>query len=231
MKNIRQKYPLFFLVGVILGPIILFVLTYNIAMKIKTPELTIIEPVNDSSIQVSSVLVKGKVRPIHSKVSINDIDVPTNDGYFEYNMELYDISGVRNIYIEATNKGESDSEMLTVKRIFTDEEKVRVEANKLKEEQESLAKEKAELEAYYKTPAGKICKKHTTWTRDACEKIANKEIWIGMRYEMINEMWGLPNHANESNYGTGTEWQLCWDNHTPSCFYDKDNDSLVDMYN
>jgi len=231
MKNIKQSHSILILVGAILVPIILFVLVYNIGFRTKSPEITILEPVNNSSVQANSVTIKGKVTPVYSKIAINDKDVNVNNGNFEYEMKLDDSSEINNVYIKATNKDESDSEMLTIKRIFTDEEKKQIETKKLKEEQESLAKEKSELEAYYKTPAGKICKNHKDWSKSDCEKLADNRIWIGMSYEMIKYLRGLPNSANPSNYGAGTEWQWCWYDSTPSCFYDKNNDGLVDMYN
>lgn len=231
MKNIKQSHSILILVGAILVPITLIVLVYNIGFRTKSPEITILEPINNSSIQVSSVTVKGRVTPVYSKISINDRDVSVSNGNFEYEMKLDDSSELNNVYIKATNKDTSDSEMLIIKRIFTDEEKKQIEDNKLKEEQASLAKDKAELEAYYKTPAGKICKTHKDWTKSDCENLAQNKLWVGMSYDMVKYLRGLPNHANPSNYGAGTEWQWCWDNATPSCFYDTNNDSIVDSYN
>jgi hypothetical protein len=47
---------------------------------------------------------------------------------------------------------------------------------------------------------------------------------------MLKYIRGLPNSANPSNYGMGTEWQWCWNNYTPSCFYG-DEDGIIDSYN
>jgi hypothetical protein len=83
-----------------------------------------------------------------------------------------------------------------------------------------------------KTKAGKIYKKHPEWSRGDCEKLAEGSIWIGMDIQMLKYRMGRPNSANPSNYGGGvTQWQWCWTDWTPSCFYDNDGDSKIDSYN
>lgn len=89
----------------------------------------------------------------------------------------------------------------------------------------------AEDKKFYATKAGKIHKKHPEWSRDECKKLANREIWIGMHLDMLKYMHGLPDAANESNYGNGSQWQWCWYDLSPSCYYDRDNDGLIDAYN
>jgi len=78
--------------------------------------------------------------------------------------------------------------------------------------------------------AGKIQRKHPNWTNEECINLANRQVWIGMTIEMLKYSRGKPNHANPSNYGNGTEWQWCWDDYTPSCFYGKDN-GVITSYN
>jgi hypothetical protein len=95
---------------------------------------------------------------------------------------------------------------------------------------EKVAAEK-EMKSWHKTKAGRIQLKHPAWSREDCEKIANRMIWIGMSLDMLKYERGLPNHANPSNYGNGTQWQWCWDDYSPSCFYDENNDLLIDSYN
>ena len=102
------------------------------------------------------------------------------------------------------------------------------EAARLKKQQ---ARELAEERAFLKTRAGRIYKRHPEWSKDDCISLSKGNIWVGMSYEMLKYRRGLPNHANPSNYGNGTQWQWCWDDYTPSCFYDKDDDGLVDSYN
>jgi len=64
----------------------------------------------------------------------------------------------------------------------------------------------------------------------AGNRILKHEIWIGMSLEMLKEEKGLPTHVNVSNYGSGNEYQWCWDDYTPSCFYGK-SDCIITSYN
>lgn len=79
--------------------------------------------------------------------------------------------------------------------------------------------------------AWKICEKHPNWNKIECQWIADKKIWIWMSYDMLIEMIWKPNSANPSNYGNWIEWQWCRYKHTPSCFYDQNNDWIIDSYN
>ena len=88
-----------------------------------------------------------------------------------------------------------------------------------------------EIQKWEQSTEGKLCKKYPNWTKEECIKIANKKIWIGMSYEMLIELRGKPNSANPSNYGYGTEWQWCWYDYSPSCFYDNNDDGIIDSYN
>lgn len=88
-----------------------------------------------------------------------------------------------------------------------------------------------EKEVFNKTKAGQICLKHPSWTKEDCIGIADKKIWVGMSYEMLIYLRGKPNSANPSNYGGATHWQWCWNNYTPSCFYDNNDDQIIDSYN
>lgn len=98
-------------------------------------------------------------------------------------------------------------------------------------QKEKVKKEAAELAAYYKTPAGKFCLKHPGWTQEECEGTIERKIWIGMPYEALVYQRGRPNHINPSNYGSGVQYQYCWSEWTPSCFYDQNDDGLIDSYN
>jgi hypothetical protein len=107
-------------------------------------------------------------------------------------------------------------------------EQMQAQTAEQEKEQKRLAAEKAEFE---KTPAGKICKAHLTWVAEECKAVAEKKIWIGMHYDMLVYNLGNPAHTNVSNYGSGSQYQWCWNDYTPSCFYDSDNDKRVDSYN
>ncbi|MFA6486041.1 MAG: hypothetical protein WCT40_01580 [Candidatus Magasanikbacteria bacterium] len=84
---------------------------------------------------------------------------------------------------------------------------------------------------YNASAEGKLCNKHRDWSYTDCTKVATGKIWIGMSLDMLKAERGLPNSANPSNYGSGTQYQWCWHNYTPSCFYDHNNDGLIDSYN
>jgi hypothetical protein len=77
---------------------------------------------------------------------------------------------------------------------------------------------------------GKLQKKHPDWTDDECMKVVDKKIWIGMTYDMLLYQRGKPNTVNPSNYGSGTQYQCCWDDYSPSCFYMKE-DNIIYSYN
>lgn len=79
--------------------------------------------------------------------------------------------------------------------------------------------------------AQQICSDNPSWTKNDCERLADNKIWIGMSYEMLKYKRGLPESADPSNYGSGVEWQWCWYDFTPNCFYDDNNDGLIDSYN
>jgi hypothetical protein len=87
-----------------------------------------------------------------------------------------------------------------------------------------------ELKEWYKTKAGKIQKKHPNWTREECKNIVDRKIWIGMSLDMLKYERGNPNSANPSNYGNGVNWQWCWDDYSPSCFYGGE-DGIITSYN
>jgi hypothetical protein len=87
------------------------------------------------------------------------------------------------------------------------------------------------------SPAGKLCKNHPTWTLDECKELIDGKLWItnsahlGMTYDMMVYLRGKADNTNVSDYGNGKSYQYCWDNYTPSCFYDKDDDGKMDAYN
>lgn len=88
-----------------------------------------------------------------------------------------------------------------------------------------------ELAKWKTTPAGKLCAKHLTWKKEDCDKLIEGKIWIGMTYEMLVYSNGKPDSANPSNYGDGIRYQYCWHDYTPSCYYDKNDDGVIDSYN
>ena len=88
-----------------------------------------------------------------------------------------------------------------------------------------------EIEVKRQEKTDELCTKYPEWKTTECRSVANKKIWIGMTYEMLIEVRGEPDHKNPSNYGYGIDWQWCWNNHTPMCIYDINDDGVVDAYN
>jgi len=104
------------------------------------------------------------------------------------------------------------------------------QAKQQAEEEAKKSKEKAE-KAFWQSKAGKICKSHPAWSRGDCTDLVAGKIWIGMSYDMLVWERGKPNSINSSNYGSGIQHQYCWEDLTPSCFYDNNNDDIIDSYN
>ncbi len=210
----------------------------------RQPILTIIEPQNETSLQAATISVQGIVEPSSSEVTINNLSVPVDgSGNFTYDVSLPKENN--NLNIVAKNGGKTVSETLSVQRIFTPEELVEREQLRVEEETkkqarleakqkaqaEADAKAKAELAEYERSKAGQYCKKNPTWTKEECQLVADNRYWVGMTYDMLITLRGKPTSANPSNYGNGTRWQWCWTNRTPSCFYDKNGDNIIDSYN
>ena len=88
----------------------------------RTPSIEVLEPADNQEFQVENVVVKGRVTPKDAVVKIQGRGVSVNDdGVFDSNVNLQDESNV--ISIEAANDGKIANASVTVKRIFTEEEK------------------------------------------------------------------------------------------------------------
>lgn len=101
---------------------------------------------------------------------------------------------------------------------------------KVREDSIQEAEELKEQKEFEKTKAGKIWKKHPEWSKEDCKALAENKIWIGMEISMVKYLNGTPNSKNVSNYGNGNEYQYCWYNNTPSCYYCGE-DGIVTSYN
>jgi hypothetical protein len=88
----------------------------------------------------------------------------------------------------------------------------------------------AEQKVWDNSAPGRIQKLHPSWSREDCEKISKRKVWIGMSLDMVKAERGNPNTINPSNYGSGNEYQWCWDDYTPSCFYGGE-DGIITSYN
>ena len=233
-SKFKRKEKIIF-TSVIFG-VLLLVFLLNIYIN-RSPSINILSPEDGTSIQASNVLLKGKVSPADSVLIINGVVVKTKSGSFDYNFSLNNTEEKNRIAFVATNNEKNTEKVLSIIRIFTEDEKIVIEKAKeeakikaQKEQEAKLAKEKAELEAYYRTPAGKLCKQHPTWDKDECQLVSENKFWIGMSLDMLKVNRGLPDNVNPSNYGYGTNYQWCWQDYTPSCFYGED-DGIITSYN
>ncbi|HEX2786966.1 MAG TPA: hypothetical protein VHP32_03610 [Ignavibacteria bacterium] len=115
--------------------------------------------------------------------------------------------------------------------------KIKKEILLYNEKQEKLRaeNERKEEQKFLNSKAGKIWKfcqkKNAVVTKEDCIKASEDRIWIGMNIWLLVARRGNPSSVNPSNYGYGTKYQYCWWDYTPSCFYDDDEDRLVDAYN
>ena len=96
--------------------------------------------------------------------------------------------------------------------------------------QKEIEKNAESRKVWENSKYGKLQKKYPEWTDEECMNVVNKKIWIGMKYDMLVYMRGKPNRVNPSNYGNGTQYQCCWDDYSPSCFYMKEDD-IIYSYN
>jgi nucleoid-associated protein YgaU len=224
--------------------VVFAILEGTVAYAGRAPTLTISDPQNNYSVQAQTVSINGKVNPAKISILVNGNRVATDDsGNFSYQAQLSS-EGSNQVTIVASNGDKQTTTTLTVNRIFTDAEKTaKAQADadaaaKAKADADAAAaaqaaadaKAKADDAAYSKTPAGKLCAKHPDWLKDECQNVADNKIWIGMMYDMVTAERGLPNHVNTSNYGNGNEYQACWYDITPSCFYFK-SDDIITSYN
>ncbi|MCD4705944.1 hypothetical protein K8R61_02585 [bacterium] len=219
----------------------------------RTPIITITEPANNLKIQVKNIEIKGAVSPKDSLVKIGNLPIIVENGNFIFKANLQD--EINKFVFIATNNNKSATINIIINRIFTEEEKNEMERTKKeaeakrkeaeearkkakkeaeeakkKAEEDKKVKELAEKKIWEASKAGQICKAHPEWSKTDCEGLADNKIWIGMTIDMLKYKRGLPNSSNPSNYGYGTEWQWCWHNYTPSCFYG-DDDGIIDSYN
>lgn len=192
----------------------------NYVASYPAPSLEIVSNVSDQGQNTSYTL------QVHTEnvtyLIVNGKKITENDdGIFNTAVELPTTKTTINI--QASNGVKTAKTSVTIERQQTEEELAKAEAIREKEE--------AEQKAWEATEAGQICLRHSTWSKEDCQSIADDEYWIGMSIGMLKELRGTPNSASPSNYGNGMEWQWCWWDKTPNCFYDRDNDGLIDSYN
>jgi len=131
-----------------------------------------------------------------------------------------------------TESGSQNQESTTKSSSLTPAEVEKETAAKKAADEAAAAKRVAETAAFNSSPAGQICLNHPTWKRNDCTNLANRKVWIGMKYDMLVYELGSPDHVNVSNYGYGSQYQYCYDGGgSPSCFYDENADGIIEAYN
>ncbi len=170
-----------------------------------------------------------------ASISNNVVTDTTEDKSYQWKIAVFIVLASAVIYVIGIPKPTVSDNV----EIYNDATPAEIKRQKAVEDSiykiESEKREKLELAeeaAFRKTKAGKIYKKHPEWSKEECKMLAEGSIWIGMDIKMLKYKRGLPNSANPSNYGGGvTQWQWCWTDWTPSCFYDNDGDGKIDSYN
>ena len=220
--------------SILIGVCIIFVATI-LGMGIyggRAPTITITKPSGDVFVASKETVIEGMVAPRKAKLKVNNKLIKSHsDGTFIYAVALKE--GANNFSFVVTSNRKSSKASVTIKRILTikeKREKQALEEYRKKTTEEAKVKKLAEQREWEQSKAGRVCVTHPEWSREDCKKIANNKIWIGMSLDMLKYNMGAPDVANSSNYGSGIEWQWCWDNWNPSCFYG-DNDGIIDAYN
>ncbi|MFA6143652.1 MAG: zinc-ribbon domain-containing protein [Sulfurimonas sp.] len=103
-------------------------------------------------------------------------------------------------------------------------------AQKILEKKEAK-KQEAELKASMSARAWKVHKKHPSWDIEDCKNVSKGRYWIGMNTDMMVASLGRPNSVKPSNYGNGQQWQYCYTDGWFQCFYDQNDDGIIDSYN
>ncbi|TAL50096.1 hypothetical protein EPN81_03825 [Patescibacteria group bacterium] len=147
--------------------------------------------------------------------------ISKDDGSYSVPVNLDNPSTV--ISIVASNAFKKTSEQITIERDMTTEETAAAKA---------LADQlEAEQRAWDESEAGKICAKYPSLTNEECVDASIGRYSIGMKKLVLFIERGAPDYSTPSNYGSGQQWQWCWTDYTPSCFYDRNDDGIIDSYN
>jgi hypothetical protein len=85
-------------------------------------------------------------------------------------------------------------------------------------------------EEFYKSPAAKVKEGHPSWSFEECERLERKEIWIGMKIDMVKYLNGKPDKINVSDNGSGKRYQYVYRGKNPSYFYCNE-EGRVESYN
>lgn len=242
--KLDRKKKRYMTMGLVLASIIAQVIVFSLV-----PSLVLAEPQGAATTQANTFTIKGHVKPFTALAVVGDQTVtPDRDGNFSYalplkkgrnEVEVFARDGKRTNWPKTVviQRDLTAAEISEVAQKKAEEDRAKAEAQAAKDraDAEARAKEeariKAEQVAYDKSKPGQICKKNPTWTKEDCERVAERRYWIGMDYDMLVYTRGRANSINPSNYGGQTSYQYCWDDYSPSCFYDQNGDGLLDAFN
>ncbi len=140
-KNLseKNKQNISIVVAIIFFVVILF-------LPDKKPSLIIFEPVSGISVDSEKILIKGKVSPRESELFVNGNLVNKKRKKFQYYVELKDEKN--SIFLEAVNGDRKTSQIISVSRIFTEEQLLQREKEKeyLKNKKEEEIKQRIQKE-------------------------------------------------------------------------------------
>jgi hypothetical protein len=216
--------------------ILLLIIAGLVSYMNRKPEIIIKQPQENFSTLNNEAEIIGSVDPIKSSIQIGMESIPVQNGTFTYKPTLK--SGANVFTFIAKNGFGESRKTINITRRLTEEEVEDLEAQQLidetarkEAEEKALLEKQKEENAWKSSKAGKICTAHPEWGKEACEDLADNRVWVGMTYDMLVYERGNPNSINPSNYGNGTQYQYCWNYHTPRCFYDHNDDDILDAYN
>jgi hypothetical protein len=167
----------------------------------KEPVIVITEPADGIEVQAKSITVKGSVNPSNSTLTINGVGVGNTRGKFSREVALDQEKTI--VYIVADNGKKRATKSITVKRIFTEEEKIEYEKKK-------EAEERARKEALAKAAEKRIgeVKQQIQRELDALKKPFDNSIYRGSKEVLMMEtvlfgLWAnmIEEHKNNPDPG------------------------------
>jgi hypothetical protein len=227
LKILYSRLPVFLRYA--LFPSFLFIFLYIIKEYFQS-SITILSPEKYEVIFQDSVTITGVVRPSDCRLFLGDSsEVPLASGYFNFKVPLAD--SVNHFMLRTMRAGTlSRIEEVTVFRgeevpgptdplLGRGAQKQKPNGNQMDQERD-----------WRNTIPGMIQKSHPSWSKEDCIRLARGDSWKGMHFDMLVYQRNQPDFKKLIKTGKGKATQWCWKKWTPSCFYDFNNDGLVDLF-
>lgn len=143
-----------------------------------------------------------------------ELSVPVTENTFTTEIPTRNLLLGKQDYPKTTVHIKSWGDLIFIRDLTEEEQLKRDERiNTLKQqEQEKIDLKKKEEETYLNSPAGKLCTENPSWSEEACELIAKKEIAIGMTPEQVTAAWGKPRDINRTTHVNYTQEQWVYHN-------------------